>query len=180
MMSSPSGVHYYTGQLFDIAAITRAAHAAGARVGFDLAHAVGNVELKVLAPLSSPLVIIHWSRLPPTLVIFLPISCTTGTSTSRAGARTSSRPFGSSAAPAPSRVAHVLELWSWRSCWYFRAPALGRRRFTFALPLCTPPPPPSCSSQPCLALQAGGGMTKRRGLPICHFPTIEVTPAYRR
>jgi kynureninase len=40
-------VHYYTGQLFDLAAITRAAHAAGARVGFDLAHAVGNVELKV-------------------------------------------------------------------------------------------------------------------------------------
>lgn len=58
-MSSPSGVHYYTGQLFDIAAITGAAHAAGARVGFDLAHAVGNVELKVLAPLSSPLVVTH-------------------------------------------------------------------------------------------------------------------------
>ncbi len=45
-----SGVHYYTGQLFDLAAITRAAHAAGARVGFDLAHAVGNVELKVQFP----------------------------------------------------------------------------------------------------------------------------------
>lgn len=40
-----SGVHFYTGQFFDIAAITRAAHEAGALAGFDLAHAVGNVEL---------------------------------------------------------------------------------------------------------------------------------------
>ena len=43
-------MHYYTGQLFDMAAITRAAHDAGARAGFDLAHAVGNVELKVCCP----------------------------------------------------------------------------------------------------------------------------------
>jgi kynureninase len=40
-----SGVHYYTGQFFDLAAITRQAHAAGAEVGFDLAHAIGNVNL---------------------------------------------------------------------------------------------------------------------------------------
>jgi len=40
-----AGVQYYTGQAFDIAAITRAAHAIGARVGWDLAHAVGNIPL---------------------------------------------------------------------------------------------------------------------------------------
>jgi len=41
------GINYYTGQYFDIKAITDAAHAAGAYAGFDLAHAVGNVELKL-------------------------------------------------------------------------------------------------------------------------------------
>jgi len=39
------GVHYYTGQVMPMADIVAAGHAVGAQVGFDLAHAVGNVEL---------------------------------------------------------------------------------------------------------------------------------------
>lgn len=42
-----SGIQYYTGQLFNIEKITAAAHAQGAKVGIDLAHAVGNVPLKL-------------------------------------------------------------------------------------------------------------------------------------
>lgn len=43
------GVQYASGQFFDLGRITRAAHAAGAKVGFDLAHAVGNVPLNLHA-----------------------------------------------------------------------------------------------------------------------------------
>lgn len=39
------GVQYRTGQAFDCARITRAAQAAGAIVGFDMAHAIGNLPL---------------------------------------------------------------------------------------------------------------------------------------
>src|SRR5690606_24263151 len=35
------------GQAFDIKSITEAAHKAGALAGFDLAHAAGNIELKL-------------------------------------------------------------------------------------------------------------------------------------
>jgi len=39
------GVQYYTGQVLPMQEITAAAHAVGARAGFDLAHAVANIEL---------------------------------------------------------------------------------------------------------------------------------------
>ncbi len=41
------GVQYRTGQAFDLAEIARLGHAAGAVVGFDLAHAVGNIPVRL-------------------------------------------------------------------------------------------------------------------------------------
>ena len=39
------GVNYYSGQVFDMRAITEHSHARGAVVGFDLAHGAGNIPL---------------------------------------------------------------------------------------------------------------------------------------
>ena len=41
------GIQYYTGQLLDIKTITAYAHSKGLLIGWDLAHAVGNVELSL-------------------------------------------------------------------------------------------------------------------------------------
>ncbi|MFO8146332.1 MAG: kynureninase [Gillisia sp.] len=41
------GVNYYSGQVLDMETITREGHKVGAKVGWDLAHAAGNIELKL-------------------------------------------------------------------------------------------------------------------------------------
>ena len=41
------GVNYYTGQLLDLKKIARIGHSKGCKVGIDLAHGVGNINLKL-------------------------------------------------------------------------------------------------------------------------------------
>lgn len=41
------GVNYYTGQVFDLEKIARITKEAGAYIGYDLAHAVGNIPLRL-------------------------------------------------------------------------------------------------------------------------------------
>ncbi len=42
-----SGLNYYTGQVYDMAAIAQTARQHGILIGFDLAHAIGNIPLKL-------------------------------------------------------------------------------------------------------------------------------------
>ena len=41
------GIQYYSGQFFNIPTITKAVHSVGAYVGFDLAHAIGNLPMQL-------------------------------------------------------------------------------------------------------------------------------------
>jgi kynureninase len=40
-------VQYYTGQLLDIAPLAQKSHEIGALIGLDMAHGIGNVEIKL-------------------------------------------------------------------------------------------------------------------------------------
>lgn len=46
-MMMVGGVNYYTGQVFDMNKLTAAAQSKGIVVGWDLAHGIGNIELKL-------------------------------------------------------------------------------------------------------------------------------------
>ena len=41
------GIQYYTGQYFDVKTITAHAHSLGITIGWDMAHAAGNVPLQL-------------------------------------------------------------------------------------------------------------------------------------
>jgi kynureninase len=41
------GINYYSGQAFDLEKVAKLGRKAGARIGYDLAHAVGNIPLKL-------------------------------------------------------------------------------------------------------------------------------------
>jgi kynureninase len=41
------GVNYYSGQVYNLPLITQLGHAMGCKVGFDLAHAAGNVDIQL-------------------------------------------------------------------------------------------------------------------------------------
>ena len=70
------GVQYYTGQVLPMAEITAAAHAAGAMVGFDLAHAVANIELQLHFAIDYNIAQAWWVKPFLKLCNFLPLDPT--------------------------------------------------------------------------------------------------------